>query len=111
MAQADGFQIETIIHPSVYYFDDMTPLGIVFINMLSCRSMIRKKKMEIDQESKTLFWNEGYSRRVNTERSKTRVLVCGTLGIGKSSIINLILESALVGRPIVGVNNRMLTTN
>jgi hypothetical protein len=55
MAWVDDFQAETIIHPSVYYFDDMTPLGIVFINMLSCRSMISKKKKKIDLESKKLF--------------------------------------------------------
>ena len=86
----------TIIHPSVYYADDMTPLGIAFINTLKYKGHIRGKRAEMDVRSDSLFWNHGFSRRINHERSKTRVLLCGGLGIGKSSIINVILEQSAV---------------
>ena len=74
----------------------MTPLGIAFLNRLKFREQIRGNRAEIDIRSDSLFWNTDYSRRVDCERSKTRILVCGSLGIGKSTLINLILGITVV---------------
>ena len=74
----------------------MTPLGIAFLNGLEFREQVRGDRAEMDVRSDSLFWNTDYRRRVDCERSKTRVLVCGSLGIGKSTIINLILERTAV---------------
>lgn len=74
----------------------MTPLGIAFFNPLESRNAIRGNRVEMDIRSDSLFWKDGYCRRVDYERSKTRVLLCGTLGVGKSSIINLVLKETAV---------------
>lgn len=74
----------------------MTPLGIAFLNRLKFREQIRGNRAEMDIRSDSLFWNTDYCRRVDCERSKTRILVCGSLGIGKSTLINLTLGMTVV---------------
>ena len=74
----------------------MTPLGIAFLNALKFREQIRGDRAEMDIRSDSLFWNTDFRRRIDYERSKTRILVCGSLGIGKSTTINLILERTAV---------------
>ncbi|RSL51373.1 hypothetical protein CEP54_011455 [Fusarium duplospermum] len=81
----------TIIHPSVFWADDMTPLGIEFLNPLTCASTIRQAIKEIDIRPESLYWNLHHTRVVNLERSRPRVLICGPSGVGKSTLINEIL--------------------
>lgn len=74
----------------------MTPLGIAFLNALEYRDSVRSNRVMMNIRSESLFWNEGFCRRVDYERKKTRVLLCGTLGVGKSTIINLVLKKTAV---------------
>lgn len=92
----------TMVHPSVHFEDDMTPLGIAVLNELKYSKHIRRDRMQMEVRSDSLPWNDGFRRRVDYERRKTRVLLCGTIGIGKSSIINFILEETAVRLALQG---------
>ncbi|RSL69395.1 hypothetical protein CEP53_002237 [Fusarium sp. AF-6] len=81
----------TIVHPSVFWADDMTPLGINFLNPLTCASTIRQAIKEIDIRPESLYWNLHHTRVVDLERSRPRVLICGPSGVGKSTLVNEIL--------------------
>ncbi|RSL95177.1 hypothetical protein CEP52_012181 [Fusarium oligoseptatum] len=81
----------TIVHPSVFWADDMTPLGIHFLNPLNCASTIRQAIKEIDIRPESLYWNLHHTRVVDLERSRPRVLICGPSGVGKSTLVNEIL--------------------
>jgi putative ribosome biogenesis GTPase RsgA len=86
----------------------MTPLGIAYINNLESAKNIRKYKRNMKIKWDALYWNEGFSQRVTEGRGKTRILACGPLGIGKSRLINMMLERNIVC--LLDVSNDPLLT-
>ncbi|OIW27581.1 hypothetical protein CONLIGDRAFT_440593 [Coniochaeta ligniaria NRRL 30616] len=91
------------VHPSVFYHDDMTPLGLAWINSLKSRSEIRRNRRKIDLKWHELFWNRDFKQRVDITLRHPRVLVCGAFGVGKSALINMALDD------VVAVENEEYT--
>ncbi|KAJ4320194.1 hypothetical protein N0V84_005979 [Fusarium piperis] len=81
----------TIIHPSVFWADDVTPLGIKFLNPLTCANKIRQAIKDVDIRPESLYWNLPHTRVVGLQRSRPRVLLCGPSGVGKSTLVNEVL--------------------
>ncbi|RSL99869.1 hypothetical protein CDV31_012003 [Fusarium ambrosium] len=87
----DDTAAATIIHPSVFWADDITPLGIKFLNPLTCANKIRQAIKDLNIRPESLYWNLHHTRLVNLERSRPRVLICGPSGVGKSTLVNEVL--------------------
>ncbi|KAK3349513.1 hypothetical protein B0T25DRAFT_632953 [Lasiosphaeria hispida] len=71
----------TIIHPSVYYHDDVDGLGIVFINQLEGRHKIREFRNTMTLSWDEIFWKRDFRQAAHTEVQHTRILLCGAHGI------------------------------
>ncbi|KAK6360140.1 hypothetical protein TWF730_006293 [Orbilia blumenaviensis] len=82
--------VVTVIHPSVHYHDDCTPLGILYINYLAVRSRIRADSKNITISWGELFWNRSFRQKVDLTLRNPRVLVCGVQGSAKSTLINVV---------------------
>ncbi|KAF3193743.1 hypothetical protein TWF225_009287 [Orbilia oligospora] len=87
--------VNTIIHPSVYYHDDCTEMGLLHINKLDGRNRIRKYIQNIKISRDELFWNIPFRQRFDLALGNLRVLVCGGQGAGKSTVINLVADQEL----------------
>ncbi|KAK3391139.1 hypothetical protein B0H63DRAFT_539774 [Podospora didyma] len=81
------------IHPSIFFHDQFSPSSYQAISKLGCAPQIRSLADSFEWPA----WNTLYSMR--DERRKqfsdlnlryARTLVCGTTGVGKSSLINAI---------------------
>lgn len=79
------------VHPSVFYHDDVTPLGLIWLNPLKSRHAIRGNRKRLALQWHELFWNREFKQRVDLTLRHPRVLVCGAFGAGKSALINLAL--------------------
>ncbi|KAF3315808.1 hypothetical protein TWF173_003004 [Orbilia oligospora] len=87
--------VNTIIHPSVYYHDDCTEMGLLHINKLDGRNRIRKYIHNIKISRDELFWNNSFRQKFDLALRNLRVLVCGGQGAGKSTVINLVADQEL----------------
>ncbi|KAJ4217600.1 hypothetical protein NW759_008909 [Fusarium solani] len=81
----------TIVHPSVFWADDVTPLGIRYLNPLSCSNKVRQTIKDINIRPESLYWNLHHTRVVSLQRNRPRVLICGPTGVGKSTLVNEVL--------------------
>jgi hypothetical protein len=87
------------IHPSVLIHDQLSASGYKAISTLSCAEDIRSAARDMDW----LPWNSLYSTRNESMRlyqdlhvRYARTLVCGSTGVGKSSLINAVAGEELV---------------
>ncbi|KAK6358036.1 hypothetical protein TWF730_007390 [Orbilia blumenaviensis] len=98
--------VDTIIHPSVYYLDDCVSLGTDSINTLKGRRRIRDYRENFDISWGGFFWNQDFRQKIDFTHQKLRVLVCGSHGHAKSTIINVVSKEN-----IAKVNSTMSSTD
>ena len=67
---------------------------------MSFSGQIRQRISDIDIQPESLYWNQSHTRIVNVQRGRPRVLLCGPSGVGKSSLINEILDKAVVSSSV-----------
>lgn len=70
----------------------------MLLSPLSFSRELRQSRRDVDVRSEFLFWNQHHTRVVETQRSRTRVLICGPSGVGKSSLVNTVLKNEVVSR-------------
>ncbi|KAK6345914.1 hypothetical protein TWF730_010257 [Orbilia blumenaviensis] len=88
--------VDTIIHPSVYYHDDCTPLGLDYISSLKDGGhCIRDYSVNLGVPWNELFWNKPFYAEADLTLVNPRVLVCGSHGSSKSTIINVVADETI----------------
>jgi ribosome biogenesis GTPase A len=87
---------DVIVHPSVFYHDDTSSQGLLYINDLAGRHELRDFRRRMATPWGDLFWNRDFRKNVDLTLKSIRILVCGAHGIGKSGLINKIAGSKVV---------------
>jgi hypothetical protein len=88
--------IDAMIHPSVYYHDDTSLWGLMSINSLKARQDIRGFRDKLDVPWGHMFWNREFDAQLASTVQQPRVLICDAHGVGKSRLVNSVLQENAV---------------
>ena len=90
--------LDRFIHPSVYFLDNRYMFVIRTLNTQTAARQIRKDIAFFSQDTREYLELGGHLQQ-NREAEYPRILLCGPSTIGKSTLINLILGTQVVGLP------------